>query len=63
LLFSARAQTVQRHKIIQSFIGVSLFAVFIALNLNTSPDTNVIVHLLSFFIAVFLVMTFQLKVK
>lgn len=59
----ARAQTVQRHKIIQSFIGTLLFAAFIVLNLNTSPDTNVIVHLLSFFIAVILVMTFQWRVK
>jgi membrane associated rhomboid family serine protease len=60
---NAWTQTVQRHRIVQSLIGTYLFAVFIVLNLNTSPDTNVIVHLLSFFIAVFLVMTFQWRVK
>jgi membrane associated rhomboid family serine protease len=42
-------------KTIQSIIGTFFFSAFIYLNLTVGPDTNVVVHLMSFSIMVFLV--------
>lgn len=53
---SAWNESVQRLKVIQSTIGMFLFITFIVLNLNTNPDINIIVHLMSFSIMVFLVL-------
>jgi len=42
--------------------GVFLLAAFVVMNINTSSDTNVIVHLTSFSISVFLVLLYSLWV-
>jgi membrane associated rhomboid family serine protease len=52
---SAWAEPVLRFK--QFVIGIGLFALFIVLNLNVSPSTNIAVHLMSFLIMVFFVLS------
>lgn len=52
----AWAESALSAKTIQSIIGTFFFIAFIYLNLNVDPDTNVVVHLMSFSIMVFLVL-------
>jgi hypothetical protein len=46
---NAWAESVPRVKVVQFAIDTFLFAAFVALNLDVNPDTNVAVHLSSFF--------------
>lgn len=53
---NAWAESVPRVKVAQFVIGTFLLAAFVALNLDVNPDTNVTVHLNSFFNMAFLML-------